>query len=136
MSPMRVVMKAFFAAAAALGLCNPESDQQIGGEPDQFPANEEQEQAVRDHHAEHRGGEEREISEEAGEIFVRRHVADAEDENAKADERDHDEHGSRQRIEHPAEAQRLVAESEPGEIVNGAKAGGLQASAETRGSRE
>ncbi len=37
---MRVVMKAFFAAAAALGLLDPEANQQIGRKPNQFPANE------------------------------------------------------------------------------------------------
>ena len=58
MSPMRVVMNAFFAAAAALGFSNPKPDQQIRREPDQFPANEEQQQTVGDDDAEHRGGEE------------------------------------------------------------------------------
>ena len=75
---------------------------------------------------EHRAGEKREISEEAGEVFVAGHVADAEDENAKADERDHHQHRGGERIENPADAQRLFAESEPGEIVNGAEAGRLQ----------
>ena len=105
---------------------NPESDEQIGREPDQFPKHEEQEQAVRDNHAEHRGGEEREIREEAGEILVVRHVADAEDKNAQADERDHHQHGGRERIEDKAEAQRLFAEREPGEILDGAEAVRLQ----------
>ena len=45
---------------------NPEPNQQIRREPDQFPANEEQEQAVRDDHAEHRGGEKRERSRRSG----------------------------------------------------------------------
>ena len=105
---------------------NPESDQQIGREPDQFPADEEKKQAVRDDDAEHRRGEKREVGEEAGEILVVRHVADAEDENPQADERDHHEHRGGERIEHPAEAQRLFAEGEPGEIVNGAPAGRLE----------
>ena len=105
---------------------NPEADEQIGGEPDQFPADEEKKQAVGDDDAEHGGGEKREVGEEAGEILVVRHVADAENENPKADERDHDQHRGRERIEHPADAQRLVAESEPGEIVEGAPAGVLE----------
>ena len=69
---MRVVMNAFFAAAAALGLSIQKSNQQIRREPDQFPADEKKQQAVRDDDAEHRGGEKREISEEAGEVFVAR----------------------------------------------------------------
>ena len=95
MSPMRVVMNAFFAAAAALGLFDPKTDQQIGREPDQFPANEKQQQTVRDDDAEHRRGEKREVSEEAGEVFVVGHVADAENENPERDERDHQQHRGR-----------------------------------------
>ena len=105
---------------------NPESDQQIRREPDQFPADEEKQQAVRDDHAEHRGGEKREIGEEAGEILVVGHVADAEDENPEADERDHHQHRGGERIEDPADAERVFAESEPGEIVKGAPAGCLE----------
>ena len=101
---MRVVMNAFFAAAAALGLLDPESDEQIGREPDQFPKDEEQEQAVRDDNAEHCAGEKREIGEEAGEIFVVGHVADAEDKNTEPNERDHHEHRGGERIEHPTDA--------------------------------
>ena len=74
----------------------------------------------------------REIGEEAGEVLVLGHVADAEDKNAKRDERDHDQHRGRQRIEHPADAQRLFAESEPGEIVKRAKSGRRAALAGSR----
>ena len=59
MSPMRVVMNAFFAAAAAARLVKPKSNQQIGRQPHQFPADEKQKQAVGDDDAEHGGGEER-----------------------------------------------------------------------------
>ena len=99
---------------------NPETDQQIRSEPDQFPADKKQEQAVGDDHAEHGGGKKREIREEAGEILVARHVAFAENENAKADERDHDEHGGGERIEDDADPHGLIAKAEPGEVLNGA----------------
>ncbi len=71
------------------GLVIPEADQQIRGQPDQFPAHEEQQQAVRDHHAEHRAREQRQEAEEAREVLVVRHVADAVDEDQRADKRDH-----------------------------------------------
>ena len=102
---------------------NPKSDEQIRGESDQFPTNEEQQQAVGDDHAEHRRGEKREISEEASEVLVPRHVADAEDENEKRDEGNHEQHRGGKRIEHPSDAHGLFAEGEPGEIVNRAKTG-------------
>ena len=36
---------------------NPKSNQEVGGEPNQFPADEEQKETVRDDHAQHGGGE-------------------------------------------------------------------------------
>ena len=105
---------------------NPKPDQEIRGKADQFPADEEQKQAVGDNDAEHRGSEEGEIREEAGEIFVLRHVADAKDEDAERDERDHDQHRGRERIEDPTEPERLFAEGEPGEVMKRAPAGRLQ----------
>ena len=64
----------------------PEPDEQIAGQADDFPADKKQEQAVGNDHAEHRRGEERHEAEEPHEIFIVRHVADAEDENQQADE--------------------------------------------------
>jgi len=113
---MRVVTKAFFAAAAALGLWNQKADKQVGGEADQFPANEEQQQAVGDDHAEHGAGEQRQEREEPREIRVRRHVADAVNEDQQADEGHHHQHHRRERIEHPAELKPCPAELEPREI--------------------
>src|SRR6266436_477736 len=105
---------------------DPEPDQQIGSEPDKFPKNEKQKQTVRDDQPEHRAGEKREVREEAGEIFVVGHVASAEDKNAKPHQRNHHEHRGSQRIEEKSEAQRLLAEREPIEVLNGTEAGGLQ----------
>ena len=96
---------------------NPESDQQIGGEADQFPANEKKKQTVRDYKAEHRRGEKREIREESAEIPVVGHVADAEDKDAEADQCDHHQHCSAKWIEHPTDSKCIPAESKPGEIL-------------------
>ena len=57
-----------------------------------------------------------EEAEEAREVFVVRHVADAVDEDQQADEGDHHQHDGGERIEHPAELQPLVAELEPVEV--------------------
>ena len=86
MSPMRVVMNAFFAAAAALGRSIQKPMSKYDASPDEFPKHEKQQQTVRDDHAEHRAGKERQIREETGEILVVSHVADAEDKNAQADQ--------------------------------------------------
>src|SRR6266581_943669 len=86
MSPIRVVMNAFFAAAAALGRSI------------QKP-----------------------VSKEAAEIFILGHVADAEDKNAKTDERDHDQHRGREWIENKADPQGLLPERKPGKILDGAE---------------
>src|SRR5205814_5099355 len=118
--------ESLFCRRRGARLLNPKSDQQIRCKPDQFPANEKKKQTVRDDHAEHRAGEERKICEEPGEIFVLGHVANAEDKNAQPEQRDHHQHGSSQRIEHPSDAQRLFPESEPAEIVDGAETVRLQ----------
>ena len=64
----------------------PEADEEIACEAHQLPAHEEQQQVVRDDEAEHRGGEERQETEEPREVLVVAHVADAEDEDERADE--------------------------------------------------
>lgn len=118
--------KRFFRSGGRARSVDPKPDEQIRRESDQFPTDEKKQQAIRDDDAEHGGGEKREIREETREIFVVRHVTDAENKNTKPDQRDHDEHGGGERVDYPADAQRLFAESEPGEIVEGAVAGALQ----------
>jgi len=97
----------------------PEPDEEVGGEADQFPANEEQQQAVSDEEAEHRRGKEAQEAEELFEVGVLRHVAGAEDEDQQADEGHHHAHQRGQRVQQPAEAQRPVSEVEPREVVDG-----------------
>src|SRR5207237_10924695 len=83
-------------------------------------------QTIYDKYYENCARKERKISKEAGEVFVACHIADAEDKNAKADQRDHDQHGGSKWIKHPAEAKCLVAEGKPGEILNSAETRSLQ----------
>ena len=106
----------FLGGGGGFGLGVPEADEEVGGEADDLPAHEEQKQAVGDDHAEHGAGEEREKAEEAGEVLVVGHVADAVDEDQQADEGDHDQHHCGQRIEHPAEREPLVAKLKPAEV--------------------
>src|SRR5436305_6711072 len=97
-------------------LFDPKSDEQIRREPHKLPKNEKQKQTVGDNQPEHRTGEEREVRKESGEIFVLGHVTDAEDKNAKPNQRDHHQHGGSERIKNETETQRLFAECKPREI--------------------
>ena len=104
-------------------LVEPKTDQQVGGEADEFPADEEKEEAVGHQQSQHGGGEEAEEAEEPGEVRILMHVAGAEDEDQRADEGDHHAHERREWIEQPAEAQRVRSEVKPGEVVVGVRGG-------------
>src|SRR2546428_13397833 len=73
----------FFCGGHCTRFMNPESDEQIRRESDEFPANEKQKQTVGNHYAEHGGGEKREIREKPSGILFAGPVADAEDKNAE-----------------------------------------------------
>ena len=102
--------KSFLGRRRRRRLLIPEADQQVRGESDDLPAHEQQQQAVRDHHAQHRSGKEREKAEEARKILVVRHVADGVDEDQQANEADHHQHHRRERIEHPTQVHLPAAE--------------------------
>ena len=106
----------FLGGGGGFGLGVPEADEEVGSKADDLPAHEEEQEAVRDDDAEHGSGEEREKTEEAGEVLVVLHVAGAVDEDEQADEGDHDEHDRGERVEHPSELQPLIAELEPVEV--------------------
>ena len=89
------------------GFVIPKADQQVGGQADDLPADEQQQQAVGDDQPEHGGGKQREETEEAREVLVVRHVAEAVDEDEQANQRDHHQHDRRQRVQHPAEPERV-----------------------------
>ena len=86
----------------------PKPDQQIAAQPDQFPADEEQQQVVGDHQPQHRRRKQRHKTEEPREILVLGHVPRRVDENHQADERDHRRHPRRQRVENEAHVEAAV----------------------------
>jgi hypothetical protein len=100
----------FFRSRRCAGLGVPEADEQIGREPYDLPAHEQQKQAVGDDDAQHRTGEECQEAEEAREVFILRHVADAIDEDQQAHEGDHQKHHGGEWVEDPAKLQPLSAE--------------------------
>ena len=118
----------FFGGCCGGGFLIPEADEQVGGEADQFPAHEQQKDAVGDDDAEHGSCEEREEAEEAGEVFVVGHVTDGVDEDEQADEADHHQHDGGERIENPAEIDGGGAEAEPGEVDGLANGGAVRPS--------
>ncbi len=105
-----------FRCRCGRGLLIPEADQQVRRKSDQLPAHEQQQQAVGDHHAQHRSGKQRQEAEEARVVLVVRHVADGVDEDQQADEADHHQHDGRERIEHPAQVHIGRAHANPGEV--------------------
>ena len=105
-----------FGCRRGSGFLIPESDEQIRGKANQLPAHEEQQQTVRNHHAQHRGRKERQEAKEASEIFIMGHVARAVDKDQQADKRDHHQHHRGQRIEHPAELQPFTPILKPGKV--------------------
>ena len=109
--------ESFFGGGRRAGLVIPKADQQIRGEPDQLPANEQQQKIVRDHQSEHGRSKQRQKTEEPCEVLVVGHIPDAINKNQQTDERDHHEHRGCKRIEHPTEPQRSLAKLEPNEAV-------------------
>src|ERR1035441_9704952 len=76
----------FLRCGCGIWIVVPEADEEIGGEADDLPAHEEEEQAVGDNDAQHGSGKERQKAEEAREVFVVGHVADAVDKDEQTDE--------------------------------------------------
>src|SRR5438477_2352031 len=116
----------FFCRRCGAWSLNPKSNEQIGRQSNQLPADKQKKQAVRNNEPEHCTGEKRKVSEEAHEIFVAGHVTSAEEKDAKPDKRNHHQHDGREGIEEPSQTQRMVAECEPREILNSAESRHLQ----------
>lgn len=114
----------------------PETDEQIGGETDEFPANEQEQETIGDEQAEHRGGEETQEAEELFAVSVLMHVAEAENEDERADERHHRAHERGERVEQPTEAHGVVAKFEPGEVVREVRGGIRESRAECSAGNE
>ena len=91
----------------------PEPDEEIGGEPDEPPADEEQEEVARLHEHEHREDEERHVREVPALLVVAGHVAHRVPDDQPADAGDDEHHHARQRIEEDLEVDVEVAGGEP-----------------------
>jgi hypothetical protein len=77
----------------------PEADQRVGGETDEGPADDQQDQVAREDEQEHREDEEVEVGEEAVEASVRGHVADRVEMDQHRDPADDQAHVDRQRVD-------------------------------------
>ncbi len=115
-SPIRVVMNAFLAAAAAAGLSIPEANQQVRREPHNLPTHKQQQQAIGDQHPEHRPRKQGEKAEKPGEVFVVVHVRHAVDKDEQPDERHHHQHDRGQWIQHPAQLYPFRSELHPRKV--------------------
>ncbi len=91
----------------------PEPDQQVRRQPDDFPTHEQQQQAVRDHHAQHCSRKQREEAEEAREVVVVRHVAEAVNKDQQPHKADHHQHHCGQRIQQPSQLYPLIPKLHP-----------------------
>ena len=84
----------------------PEADQQEGAQADAFPTGEQHHEVIRGDQHQHRGDEQVEVKEEAGETLVAVHVADGVDVDQRADAGDEQHHRHRKRVDlqRPVEA--------------------------------
>ena len=119
MSPTRLTMKAFLAAAAAECLCcqNPISRYDARPTPSQ-PRNRTRKLAAQHQH-QHRRDEQVEVAEEADPARVVLHVADRVDVDQRADAGDQQQEQCRQRVVEQVEVDLQAARLEPGEQVLG-----------------
>ena len=81
------------------GLVIPEADQEIGGETDAFPAEEQLQEIVGGHQRQHGEGEERQIGEEARLIRILVHVADGVEVHEPRHGGHHHQHHRRERVD-------------------------------------
>ena len=106
----------------------PEADEQIGGEANALPAEEELDEVVGRHQRQHGEGEERQVGEEPRPVRVVRHVADRVDVDERRHRRDHDQHHHGQRIDAERPVDRQRARTEPVEDLDAL--GGILAEAD------
>ena len=92
----------------------PEADEQVGHQPDRFPAEEQLQEVVAHHQHEHREGEQRDVREEPLVARVVAHVADGVDVHHQRHRGHHQHHGGRQAVDQEAHLEAQVAGGEPG----------------------
>ena len=103
-------------ARGGLGrILEPEADQQVGRQPDAFPAHEQHQQRTAQHQHQHEEQEQVEVREVARVALVLVHVADRVDVNQRADAGDDQCHHRRQTVEIEGDFERAVGKLRPGE---------------------
>ena len=104
----------FFAGVGGGVLLEVEADEQVGGETDALPADEEQKEARDEDQDEHEEHEEVEVGEEAPVAFFVRHVADRVDVDEEADAGDDAEHDEREVVDGEGEVDLEAGDGDPG----------------------
>ena len=89
----------FFAGVGGGVLLEVEADEQVRGETDALPADEQQQEVVGEHQHQHEEHEEVEVGEEAPVALFVRHVADRVDVDEEADAGDDAEHDEREVVD-------------------------------------
>ena len=92
----------------------PETDQEVAGETDALPAEEQLDQIVRGHQHQHREGEQAEIAEEARPVRILVHVADGIEVHERGDGVDHHQHHGGQRVDAERPRHLQIAGIDPG----------------------
>ncbi len=91
-----------------------EADEQVGGETDALPADEQQQEARREDQHQHEEHEEVEVGEEAPVALFVRHVADGVEMDEEADAGDHAEHDQGEVVDAEGEVDLEAGDGDPG----------------------
>ena len=110
----------------------PEADQQVGAEPDAFPAEEQLHEVVGRHQHQHEEGEQAQIGHEARDARIMRHVADRIDVDHRRDDGHDEDHHARQRVEPQRPVDIDAAGDDPGGERHDLRAARAQDLAEQR----
>ncbi len=101
-------------AGARIGqVVEPEADQQVRGQADAFPADEQHQHRAAEHQQQHEEQEQVQVGEEAAEALVVRHVADRVDVDHRADAGDDQRHHRTQAVEVEGDLEREAADQRP-----------------------
>ena len=93
----------------------PESDEEVRADAHALPAEEQQQEVVREHKQQHRGHEQVQVQEELREVLVVLHVADRVEVDEGAHPRHERRHGHRQWVDEQAHVDVQVARGDPSE---------------------
>jgi hypothetical protein len=110
-------------------LCKIEADEQVGGEADAFPADEEQQEAGAEDQDQHEEHEEVQVGEEAPVTIFKGHITDGVEVDEEADAGDDGEHDQREVVDGEGEVDVKAGDGDPGSAADGEKqrsAGGLE----------